>query len=303
MSCMKRLLIFLVVIFATIPSFAETVKLTSGKVIEGIITDRTDDYIKIDSGVGVQISYYFDEILEINGEAIIHEDNNDLKEEEETDDNFVEIINNGYVRIINVDTTKFDPFTEIDVVRSDEATNILYGNDEKLIQSKIEEIMNNSGSFNPRVFYLMSEILFVQGDKDEAMFWFYAGQLRGRYDANRCADVSAGGAIDQMTMTFGDQINQYAFRDVDKLEKTVSRVIEWDKTTPHNYDHRWINLQGMNAIITALDPKNDAETSQIVATKQEPMSLPESDWKEIHKKTQEQYLADFKGVLNYIKSQ
>lgn len=44
---------------------AETIHLKSGLAIEGIIVGRTEDSIKVDTGVGVPVTYYLDEIEEI----------------------------------------------------------------------------------------------------------------------------------------------------------------------------------------------------------------------------------------------
>lgn len=53
--------------FSSIDVLAATVKLNSGKVIEGTITSRSDQKILINPGVGVAVSYYKDEIATIDG--------------------------------------------------------------------------------------------------------------------------------------------------------------------------------------------------------------------------------------------
>ena len=47
--------------------------------------------------------------------------------------------------------------------------------------------------------------------------------------------------------SFGPAIESIAFKDPEKLRKTVDEVITWDEKTPYNYDHRWINLHGMGS--------------------------------------------------------
>ena len=54
-----------VILFLQAILFADTVRLKSGKIIEGTITERAEDYIKIDIG-GVDVTYYLDEIEIIN---------------------------------------------------------------------------------------------------------------------------------------------------------------------------------------------------------------------------------------------
>ncbi len=46
-------------------SFAETIKLKSGKVIEGKIVEKTKDYIKVDTGIGTNLTYYTDSLAEV----------------------------------------------------------------------------------------------------------------------------------------------------------------------------------------------------------------------------------------------
>lgn len=43
------------------------------------------------------------------------------------------------------------------------------------------------------------------------------------------------------------------FKRLTKLEELVPKVVEWDRKTPYNYDHRWINLHGMDAMLSGLD--------------------------------------------------
>lgn len=47
------------------PARAETIRLKSGLAIEGIIVGRTGDSIKIDTGLGIPVTYYLDEIEDI----------------------------------------------------------------------------------------------------------------------------------------------------------------------------------------------------------------------------------------------
>ncbi|MBU1134647.1 MAG: hypothetical protein KJ569_07035, partial [Candidatus Omnitrophica bacterium] len=51
-------------------SFAETIVLKSGKVVEEKIVERTDEYIKVDL-FGVPLTYYLDEIESIDGESVV----------------------------------------------------------------------------------------------------------------------------------------------------------------------------------------------------------------------------------------
>jgi hypothetical protein len=189
-----------------------------------------------------------------------------------------------------------NPYAKIDVKESTEAVDILAGKDYAAKAGKAEQVLAHPEKYNPPVLYMLSYVLFQQGRKDEAMFWFYAAQVRGRYDANRCADLSARPAVQELNRKIGPYINPYAFQDLEKLKQTVVRALEWERTTPHLYDQRWINLHGTEATTSAMKSLSGAQIHE------EPvMSLPESQWEEIHKKTLDEYMADFKEALGILK--
>lgn len=150
----------------------------------------------------------------------------------------------------------------------------------------ITAITNKPENFTPPVLYVLSNVLFDEGRKDEAMFWFYAGQLRGTIDANICADKSAKAAIDVLNQNFGPPINQYAFRNISTLTNTVERVISWEEKTPYAYDRRWINLHGMGAFTENTN---------------EPLSVPKEQWEAIRKKTRDEYRSEFYQALAEFK--
>lgn len=156
----------------------------------------------------------------------------------------------------------------------------------------IREVLAKPQSVMPTVLYALSAALFAKGEKDDAAFWFYAGQLRARYDANRCADVSARQAVAVLNQNYGPPINQYAFQDIPKLKKLIPMVVEWEEKTPHDYDHRWINLHGMGAMMRSF---GDDKTTK-------PLSLPEADWPRIGMETRETYLRGFNEALEQMEA-
>lgn len=182
-------------------------------------------------------------------------------------------------------------FAKIDVEPIHKAIDVLKKGTPEERDKLIADIKASSQNYAPPVFYLLSNILFEKGEKDEGAFWFYAGQLRGRFDANICADVSARQAIAILNMTFGAPINQYTLKDIPKLEKLVDRVVAWDEKTPYNYDHRWINLHGMGAMMSGLDPKEQ---------KKEELSLPKDQWEKIAAQTRKDYTDQFHAAMKEV---
>lgn len=149
-------------------------------------------------------------------------------------------------------------------------------------------VTNKPEAFAPPVLYQLSSVLFEQGKKDEAVFWFHAGQLRGLIDANICADRSALASIDALNQRFGPPIKQYSLTNISVFSNTVERVVAWEAETPCKYDRRWINLAGRNAII--------GETNSA-------LSAPPEQWEEIRKRTREKYASDFHRALGQFTQQ
>jgi len=66
----RYIVVFLFCLMAS-PAFADTIELKSGKTVEGKIVDRGDGFVKVDQGVGIDITYFLDEVVTINGEEIV----------------------------------------------------------------------------------------------------------------------------------------------------------------------------------------------------------------------------------------
>ena len=177
-------------------------------------------------------------------------------------------------------------YAQIDVERARTALQALGSPDAATRQRAIAQVQEAPQRYAPPVLYALSHVLLQQGQSEQAMFWFYAGQLRGRYDANRCADASARQAIGVLNERYGGPINQYAFRHLPQLEKTVQEVIAWDRRTPHDYDHRWINLHGMDAFGASSD-RGEAKA----------LSLPEAQWAAIAEQTRTDYFKGFQAAM------
>lgn len=176
-------------------------------------------------------------------------------------------------------------YAKIDTRSAIELDDILLKGTPEQKQSAIDKVLADPSKYAPPVFYCLSQALMSQGKKEEATFWYLCGQLRGRYDANRCADVSARSAIAVLNQQFAPTISPYIRENLLTLEPLVQKVVNWDRTTPYNYDHRWINLHGMNSF--GFDDKTNAE----------PLSLPKSEWPSIAEKTRTEYLKQFQEVV------
>jgi len=105
-------------------------------------------------------------------------------------------------------------------------------------QMSAEQIEKGAAAVHPATLYLLAERLFAAERKDEAVFWFYVGQLRYRFylEANPKIDPSGDPALfSSLSEVIGSPLNRYAFQDRAKLVSTLKRVAEWDEKNPNGF--------------------------------------------------------------------
>jgi hypothetical protein len=168
-------------------------------------------------------------------------------------------------------------YAAIDVSGQNAALAALHGPDPA---RAVAAVLATPQRYAPPVLAAAAAELFAAGRRDEAAFWFYAAQLRARFDANRAADPTAGAAVEVLSQHYGPRINRHAFSDPAGLWALVERVVAWDRATPHDYDHRWINLHGMGVFTGATV-----------------LSRPAAQWPAIAEETREEYLRGLEEAL------
>ncbi|OHX20144.1 hypothetical protein [Chromobacterium sphagni] len=71
-----------------------------------------------------------------------------------------------------------------------------------------------------------------------------------------------------------------------KLKKLIPKVVEWERGLPYRYDRRWINLYGMDGVMSGLQARDGADSAR-------GFSHPEDQWDAIAEKTRTFYLDSF----------
>lgn len=203
------------------------------------------------------------------------------------------IITLGFLTIGNAqpEATKMEPagiYEQIDIARHNAAVEILTGDNKELKQQTVEAILKNPNYYNPPVIYALSRELFNQDKKEEAAYWFYVAQLRARYDSNLCMDNSAKQVVSILNNEYGPDINKYAFQDINKLEKIVTKVVDFVRNNQEDYDHRWVNLHGMDAMLGSMDESSEKKE----------LSQPKAKWAAIKITTVNDY---YNGFMEYVK--
>lgn len=183
-------------------------------------------------------------------------------------------------------------FGTIDVERVNETIKALSKEQPQRRRQQVAQILKSPGKYAPPILYVLSAVLFEEGKKDEAVFWLHAGRLRARFDARRCADETARQAVTVLNDAFGPRIDQYAAQDLKRLENTVARVVDWDRRTPYDYDHRWINLHGMGGVLEALEESK--------ALRGERRSIARSRWAEIAETTRSDYVEMVRSAVREL---
>lgn len=106
---------------------------------------------------------------------------------------------------------------------------------QKLPQPKIEAALPSE---HPSAYYGYAARLFREGKKDEAVFWFYVGQLRYRFHlkANPALEPSGDPALfASLGATVGQTINEYAGGDVKEWVKAIDRALKWDEENANDF--------------------------------------------------------------------
>ncbi|GEM_PF-6106020 len=132
-------------------------------------------------------------------------------------------------------------FSEIDTDRSSKAIFALNDGSRAEKDKVIAEIKANPGSYNPSALKTLSRVLFSRIEDEDGAFWYMAADLRKRHDILICEDKTSekkrGGIYNIV-----HQFTPFAELNPNVLKSLLGKVLEWDRTTPYNYDVRWVNI-------------------------------------------------------------
>jgi hypothetical protein len=114
----------------------------------------------------------------------------------------------------------------------------------KAAKEPLDDLVKDVEHQHPAAMFILAKRLFDAGRRDEAVFWFYEGQLRWRSlirNANPSGQPIFNGEQDHFDVLFSDvgpDINHYAFGDIPALRRAIAAVLDWDAAhaddfTPH----------------------------------------------------------------------
>ena len=109
---------------------------------------------------------------------------------------------------------------------------------DKYTRMGVNELKQQASGLHPSALYILAGKLFSEGKKDEAIFWFYVGQIRYRFllGADPKLDPSGEPAVfSALQNTVGRRINEYAGGDPDTWVAMIKKARQWDLDNPNEF--------------------------------------------------------------------
>ena len=105
----------------------------------------------------------------------------------------------------------------------------------------LDELIRIIPDQHPSFYYVLATRLFEAGRKDEAVFWFYAGQLRYRSRLACHPELPPGtepALFASLQEVAGTPINEHAGADPDAWIAAMERARAWDETNRNGFEPR-----------------------------------------------------------------
>lgn len=107
-----------------------------------------------------------------------------------------------------------------------------------IAQQSPDELIARAEMLQPADLYVLAAKLMGEGRADEAVKWFYIGQLRYRF--HLAATQPPPGSNDRvlfsaLSESVGRPINEYAFGDVDAGVAQIDAALRWDETHENRF--------------------------------------------------------------------
>ena len=136
----------------------------------------------------------------------------------------------------------------------------------------------NAPRLSPPVLYALANAISLDdAQMRNAVFWYHVARIRAVYDGLRCKDLSARNAVNILGKGISPDISRYQRQNRQDTLQIAEAAVKWDQQNPRTYDHRWINLYGKVARVSAgTDPAE--------------LTLPESEWPAILQRVHEAHL-------------
>lgn len=97
----------------------------------------------------------------------------------------------------------------------------------------LERLIADVEHQHPGTYFILAKRLMDVGRADEAVFWFYVGQLRwGAYLSRHSSEAQVFLAMKE---TLGQPLNEYIGGDIQAWVAMIDKVLAWDASHPDNF--------------------------------------------------------------------
>lgn len=157
------------------------------------------------------------------------------------------------------------------------------------VRAPIEEVIADAPRMHAVAMFYLARRLFELERRDEALFWFYEGQLRWRaylmQTPNGSGQARQGGLFgggersryQQLFDTIGPDINAYAFCDMQAFSRMVDAVIAWDNEHPDAFATDAVTKAQAQQGLRDLIEYAQEHSAELDARRQETCSAPGAD--------------------------
>ncbi|MHC1551297.1 hypothetical protein [Phyllobacterium sp. K27] len=105
------------------------------------------------------------------------------------------------------------------------------------------QLKSSIASSHPSAYYILASKLFAAGQRDEAVVWFYAGQLRYRFHLTAHPGLSADGdpaLFASLSEVVGRPINEYAAGNVEDWSNAMQQALNWDEQHENGFTSKTV---------------------------------------------------------------
>lgn len=120
----------------------------------------------------------------------------------------------------------------------------------------IKELTAQATTMHPAGFYVLATKLFRKDKMEDAVFWYYVGQIRYRFHlaANPNLEKSGDPALySSLQNIVGTPINQYAGGDPDFWAASVKKARKWDGKNPNSFTSKEKYQKEYNEVLSGMD--------------------------------------------------
>lgn len=176
-------------------------------------------------------------------------------------------------------------YAKIDVKDSFEASQILLGDKSSLKEKKkwASKIEKTPGSYNPGALFALGLFYMAENDFKKAALYSRVAVFRAVIDVKFSQDASLEDVPTILFSRVHAALNQYVNTPEKKeawkeaLLEATKQTVNWDKSTPRNYDDRWVCLHSIGAFTEKSLKKMDPQEKQKIIEEERYLFLKENE--------------------------